>query len=268
MKKLIYLLGIILLMNNCTTVPITGRKRVNLIPDSQALPMAFQQYDAFLREHKLSDDAAKSQQIKRVGTRISKAVDRFMRANGMEAEANNYRWEFNLVEDETVNAWCMPGGKVVFYTGILPVCKNEDGIAAVMGHEIAHAFAKHGQERMTQGLAAQLGGIAVALGTQGKPEETRQIWYMAYGVGAQLGMLKYSRVHETEADKLGMVFMIMAGYNPQEAVNLWIRMSKMGGQQPPEFLSTHPSHQTRIKNLRDWMPEARRIAKKMNAKTI
>jgi predicted Zn-dependent protease len=230
--------------------------------------MSFQQYDGFLREHKLSTDATKTQQIKNVGSRISKAVDRFMRANGMEAEAKNYRWEFNLVDDPTVNAWCMPGGKVVFYTGILPICKNEDGIAAVMGHEIAHAFAKHGQERMTQGLAAQLGGIAVALGTQGKSQETQQIWNIAYGIGAQLGMLKYSRVHETEADKLGMVFMIMAGYNPKEAINVWVRMSKMGGQQPPEFLSTHPSHETRIKNLTTWLPEARRIAKKMNAKVM
>ncbi len=268
MKKFIYLLVFTLFLSNCGTVPITNRKRINLIPDSQILPMSFAQYDGFLREHKLSTDATQTKRIKEVGRRISKAVDRFMRANGMKAEADSYRWEFNLVEDETVNAWCMPGGKVVFYTGILPICKNDDGIAAVMGHEIAHAFAKHGQERMTQGLAAQLGGIAVALGTQGKPEETQKIWNIAYGVGAQLGMLKYSRVHETEADKLGMVFMIMAGYNPQEAINLWIRMSKMGGQQPPEFISTHPSHETRIKNLREWLPEAKKIAKKMNAKTM
>lgn len=266
MKKLIIIsLTTLLIVLACKTVPITGRKQFNLVPDSQVLPMSFAQYEGFLKENKLSTNATQTKQIKDIGSRISKAVDRYMRANGMTEEANNYKWEFNLVQDSTMNAWCMPGGKVVFYTGILPVCKNEDGIAAVMGHEVAHAFAKHGQERMTQGIAAQLGGIAVALGTAGKKEETQQIWNAVYGIGAQVGMLKYSRVHETEADRLGMVFMIMAGYQPKEAVNVWIRMSELGGQQPPEFLSTHPSHETRIKNLTDYIPEATMIAKKANA---
>jgi predicted Zn-dependent protease len=268
MKKLISLLIVIAFVSGCSSVPITGRKRINLIPDSQVLPMSFAQYNGFLKEHAISKDVPKTNEIKNVGSRISKAVDRFMRANGMTQEANSYKWEFNLVEDKTVNAWCMPGGKVVFYTGILPICANEDGIAAVMGHEVAHAFAKHGQERMTQGLAAQLGGIAVAVGTANKPEKTKQIWNIAYGVGSQLGMLKYSRVHETEADKLGMVFMIMAGYNPEEAVNVWIRMSQRGGQQPPEILSTHPSNQTRIKALTAYIPEAKRLAKKYNAQML
>ena len=267
-KKITSFLAIIILVSSCSSVPITGRKRINLVPDAQVLPMSFAQYDGFLRENSLSKDAAKSQQIKDIGSRISKAVDRFMRANEMTKEADSYRWEFNLIEDETVNAWCMPGGKVVFYTGILPICANEDGIAAVMGHEIAHAFAKHGQERMTQGYAAQLGGLAVALGTANKSEESKQIWNIAYGVGSQLGMLKYSRVHETEADKLGMVFMIMAGYQPKEAVNVWIRMSQLGGEQPPEFLSTHPSNQTRIRTLTDYIPEATRMAKKFNAQML
>jgi len=268
MKKLTYFLTFLIITSSCSTVPITGRKRVNLVPDAQILPMSFAQYDGFLREHKLSKDVSKSKQIERIGSRISKAVDRFMRANGMEAEANGYRWEFNLVEDETINAWCMPGGKVVFYTGILPVCENEDGIAAVMGHEIAHAFAKHGQERMSQGMLAQAGGIAVAIGTANQPERSRQLWNTAFGIGSQLGMLKYSRLHETEADKLGMVFMIMAGYQPKEAVQVWVRMSKLGGTQPPEFLSTHPSHETRIQTLTQYIPEARRWAKKFNAQTL
>lgn len=268
MKKIISLLAVIILVLSCSTVPITGRQRVNIIPDSQILPMAFSQYDGFLREHTISKDINKTNQIKDVGSRISKAVDRFMRANEMTKEADSYRWDFNLIEDEAINAWCMPGGKVVFYTGILPICANEDGIAAVMGHEVAHAFAKHGQERMTQGLGAQLGGIAVALGTANKPQKTQEMWNMAYGIGAQVGMLKYSRVHETEADKLGMVFMIMAGYQPQEAINVWIRMSNLNKQQPPEFLSTHPSNQTRIKNLTDYLPEATRLAKKYNAQML
>lgn len=268
MKRIFSFFAIILIVASCSTVPITGRKRVNFVPDSQVLPMAFAQYDGFLRENSLSKDVSKTQQIKDIGGRISKAVDRFMRANEMSKEADSYRWEFNLIEDKTVNAWCMPGGKVVFYTGILPMCANEDGIAAVMGHEIAHAFAKHGQERMSQGLAAQLGGMAVAIGTANKPDKTKQLWNMAYGVSSQLGMLKFSRVHETEADKLGMVFMIMAGYQPKEAVNVWIRMSQRGGQQPPEILSTHPSNQTRIKALTEYIPTAKRLAKKYNAQML
>ncbi len=268
MKKLASFLAIIIMVASCKTVPITGRKTFNFVPDSQVLPTAFAQYDGFLREHKLSDNVKQAEQVKRVGSRISKAVDRFMRANDMTQEANNYRWEFNLVDDETINAWCMPGGKVVFYTGIMPLCENEDGVAAVMGHEIAHAFAKHGQERMSQGLAAQLGGMAVAIGTANKPDKTRQLWNTAYGVSSQLGMLKFSRVHENEADKLGMVFMIMAGYNPKEAAQVWVRMSKLGGQQPPEFLSTHPSHESRIQTLTKFIPEARRLAKKYNAATL
>lgn len=269
MKKLILLfLTISAVVIACKTVPITGRSQFNVVPDSQILPMSFAQYEGFLKENKISTNASQTKQIKDVGSRISKAVDRYMRANGMTAEADAYRWEFNLVQDTTINAWCMPGGKVVFYTGILPICKNDDGIAAVMGHEVAHAFAKHGQERMSQGIIQQLGGIAVALGTAGKPEETQQIWNTVYGIGSQVGMLKYSRVHETEADKLGLVFMIMAGYNPQEAVNVWIRMSELGGQQPPEFLSTHPSHETRIKNLTDYIPEATMQAKKINAEIL
>ena len=161
----------------------------------------------------------------------------------------------------------MPGGKVVFYTGILPMCANTDGIGAVMGHEVAHAFAKHGQERMSQGMLQQAGGLAVALGTMNKDPKTQQIWNQAFGIGSTLGMLAYSRNHETEADKLGMVFMIMAGYQPKEAVNVWIRMSQREGasQAPPEFLSTHPSNQTRIKTLNDYIPTATAYAKKFNA---
>ncbi len=270
MRKLTFFLTVLIIFSSCSSVPITGRKRVNLIPDSQALPMSFAQYDGFLRENKLSKNVEQTNKIKEIGNRVSKAVDRFMRANDMTAEANNYRWEFNLIEDKSMNAWCMPGGKVVFYTGILPICANDDGIAAVMGHEVAHAFAKHGQERMTQGMAAQLGGIAVALGTANKPEKTRQIWNLAYGIGSQVGMLKYGRVHETEADRLGLVFMIMAGYQPEEAVNLWIRMSEANKdkKQPPEFLSTHPSYGTRIQTLRDYIPIAQKHAKKFNAEML
>lgn len=263
MKKVMSMLLLLLFVYSCSTVPITGRKRVNLVSDSQILPTSFEQYAGFLKEHKLSNDAKKTNEVRTIGIRISKAVDKFMRSNDMIKEADMYRWEFNLIEDKTVNAWCMPGGKVVFYTGILPICKNTDGIAAVMGHEIAHAFAKHGQERMTSGMVQQLGGLGVALGTGKKDPKQQQIWNTVYGVGSTVGMLAFSRTHETEADRLGMVFMIMAGYQPEEAINVWIRMSERSdGKAPPQFLSTHPSNETRIKNLRAYLPTAIEMAKK------
>ncbi len=265
MKKVISLTIVFLFIVSCSTVPITGRKRINVVSDAQILPASFKQYAGFLKEHKISKDAKMSNEVQNVGINISRAVDKFMRANGMVNEANNYRWEFNLIEDKTVNAWCMPGGKVVFYSGILPICDNTDGIAAVMGHEVAHAFAKHGQERMTSAYGQQLGGIAVALGTGNKDPKTQKLWNTIYGVGSTVGMLAYSRTHETEADKLGMVFMIMAGYRPEEAVNVWIRMKdRASGKAPPEFLSTHPSNQTRIDNLRKYLPTAKAMAKKYN----
>ncbi len=180
MKKLMALVFLTVFLAACSTVPITGRKRVNFVDDAQILPASFAQYKGFLKENKLSTNIEKTNQIKRVGKKISTAVDRFMRANGMKAEANAYEWEFNLVEDKTVNAWCLPGGKVVFYTGILPICANEDGVAAVMGHEIAHAFAKHGQERMSTGQLQQLGGAALAIGTGNS--KNAEMWNMAYGL--------------------------------------------------------------------------------------
>ncbi len=256
-----------LLFTDCSTVPITERKRVNIVSDEEILPASFAQYEGFLKENKLSSDMTMTQEIKDVGKNISEAVDRFMRANGMTAEANNYRWEFNLVEDEAMNAWCLPGGKVVFYTGILPVCENVDGIAAVMGHEIAHAFAKHGQERMTSAYGQQLGGIAVALGTSGQSADTQVLWNTVYGISSGMGMLAYSRTHETEADKLGMVFMTMAGYNPEEAIRLWQRMKEQSkGEAPPEFMSTHPSNDTRIQNLKAYLPVARMKAREYGIK--
>lgn len=251
----------------CSTVPITGRKRLPPVEDSQVLPASFAQYKGFLEKNKKSKDVVKSKQISDVGNKISIAVDKFMRANNMSTEADSYKWEFNLIEDETVNAWCLPGGKVVFYTGILPICDNEDGVAAVMGHEVAHAFAKHGQERMRNGQIQALGGIAVAYGA--KDDKNSEIWNMIYGVGSQIGMLAYSRTHESEADKLGLIFMIMAGYNGTEAAEVWVRMSeKAGKSSQPQFLSTHPSNESRIKKLKEFLPEAIALAKKFNATPI
>ncbi|CAL2086734.1 M48 family metallopeptidase [Tenacibaculum sp. 190524A05c] len=271
MRRILALLFISVFLVECSTVPITGRKRLNFVSDAQILPMSFQQYDGFLKENKskIITNTSQAKELKTIGKNIAAAVDRFMRANGMQAEANSYKWEFNLINDPTINAWCMPGGKVVFYTGIMPICANTDGVAAVMGHEVAHAFAKHGQERMSSAQIQQLGGVAVAIGTQNN--KNAQLWNMAYGVGSSLGMLKFSRTHETEADKLGLVFMIMAGYRGEEAVNVWVRMSenakKSGRKAPPEFLSTHPHNQTRIVDLRNYLPEATRLAAKFNQQT-
>jgi predicted Zn-dependent protease len=242
----------------CSTVPLTGRKQLNLIPASQMLSMSYQQYGDFLKSNKVSTDAQGITLVKRVGTRIQGAVERYFNEKGLSGSLSGYQWEFNLVEDKQVNAWCMPGGKVVVYTGILPVTKTEEGLAVVLGHEIAHAVAEHGNERMSQGLIAQLGGQALDVALKNKPEQTRQLWQSAFGIGAQVGvLLPFSRTQESEADELGLTFMAMAGYNPQEAVNFWQRMSaSQGGQAPPELLSTHPSDQTRIQQIQQHMPEA------------
>ena len=242
----------------CTTVPITGRQQLNIVPMSSMLSMSFQQYDQFLSEHPLSTDTEKTAMVKRVGENISRAVERHLTENNLASELKNYSWEFNLVESEEINAWCMPGGKVVFYTGILPLTRDENGLAVVMGHEIAHAVAKHGNERMSQGLLAQFGGIALTEALRSKPAATQQLWMAVYGLGAQVGLiLPYSRLHEYEADRLGLIFMAMAGYDPNAAIGFWQRMAaQKGGASPPEFLSTHPSDQKRIESIRSLIPEA------------
>lgn len=249
---------IILHLGGCATAPITGRKQLILIPDNELLSMSAQQYDGFLRENKLSTNGADMKLVKRVGGRIRSAVEKYFRDQGKAGELNGYAWEFNVVESDELNAWCMPGGKVVFYSGILPVCENEAGVAVVMGHEVAHAVAKHGAERMTEGLLAQMGGVALSTAVKNKPEETQQLWMTAFGLGAQFGvLLPHSRTQESEADHLGLIFMAMAGYDPGAAVSFWQRMSaKSGGQKPPEFMSTHPSDESRISEIRRLLPEA------------
>ena len=253
----IYLLVCFFLLS-CSTVPITGRSQLNLIPASTMNSMSFDQYGQFMKSNKLSQNTSQTQMVKRVGLKIQKAVESFYAAQGMSSKLSDYKWEFNLVESEDINAWCMPGGKVVVYTGILPIAGGETGLAVVMGHEIAHAIAEHGNERMSQGLIAQMGGMALSTAMKEQPETTRQLWMTAFGVGAQYGMmLPYSRIQENEADRLGLVFMAMAGYDPREAVGFWQRMSqeKKGGA-PPEFLSTHPSDETRIAKIKEALPEA------------
>ncbi len=219
--------------------------------------MSSQAYGDFLATNiVVGDFDAEAQIVRRVGERIAVAVEEYMRKHGMANRVKNFSWEFNLVEDPTVNAWCMPGGRIVFYRGIMPICKDEAGVAVVMGHEIAHAVARHGNERMSQQLIIQAGGVTLAVLTSERPQMAQDIFMMSYGVGSTLGSLAFSRQHETESDKLGLVFMAMAGYNPQEAPRFWERMAAIGGGAPPEFLSTHPSHDRRISDLEAFMPEA------------
>lgn len=241
----------------CSTVPVTGRRQMNFIPDGELLSMSYSQYDQFLKENKLSTNKAETEMVKRIGHKIEGAVTEYLTSLNYADLLDGYDWEFNLVEDPNVNAWCMPGGKVVVYTGILPVTKDETGLAVVMGHEIAHAIAEHGGERMSQEMLRQMGGMALSVAVQNQPEQTQALWFAAYGLGSEIGiMLPYSRTHESEADHMGLIFMAMAGYNPEVAPSFWERMAAKGGQKPPEFLSTHPSDETRIRNLNAWMPEA------------
>jgi predicted Zn-dependent protease len=247
----------------CATVPITGRKQVNLFPESQMVEMGLTNYSAFLKEAKLSTDTKQAELVKSVGGKISIAVDKYLKENGMAKQAANFNWEFNLVQDDTPNAWCMPGGKVVFYTGILPYTQDELGLAVVLGHEIAHAVARHGNERMSHQMGVQMGAMALQVALDEKPEQTKQIYMAAFGLGAQFGMmLPYSRSHETEADKMGLVFMAMAGYDPSVAVDFWTRMAQSGGQKPPEFMSTHPADETRIADIKAYLPVAMKYFKK------
>ena len=243
---------------SCSTVPITGRRQLSLIPESQMLSMSFSQYDQFLKENKESNDPQKVATVKRVGEKIASAVETYLRNHGMADEVKNYKWEFHLIESNEVNAWCMPGGKVVVYTGIFPIAKDDNGLAVVLGHEISHAVAKHGDERMSQALVAQLGGIALQEALKNKPQETQQIFLAAYGVGAQVGvLLPFSRTQESEADHLGLIFMAMAGYDPHGAITFWERMMNLNtGSKPPEFLSDHPADQTRINDIKAEIPEA------------
>lgn len=264
LKRVLVAATLLVVIVACKTNPFTGKKMMNFYSNDQLFPMAFQQYDQFLNENKVIKGTKDAEMITRVGERISVAAERWLNANGYEGYLKDYKWEYNLVDDKTVNAWCMPGGKIVFYTGILPIAENETAIAAIMGHEVAHALADHGGQRMSAGTIQQVGAVGVAVATGGKSSEEQQLWMQAYGLGSQVGgMLPFSRNHETEADKIGLILMAIAGYNPDEASKLWERMkANSGGQAPPEILSTHPSNDSRIANLKELAPYAKSEAKK------
>lgn len=257
MYRYLTILTAILFLYSCSKVAITGRSQFDIVPDGEMQSMSYSQYQKVLSSSKLSSNAAQVELVRRVGRNIQLAVEKYFADNKMSSQLKGYAWEFNLIEDPQVNAWCMPGGKVAVYTGILSFTQNEEGLAVVLGHEVSHAIAKHGSERMSQQMVEQMGGVALSLAIATQPTQTQQLFMTAYGLGAQYGvLLPYSRLHETEADHLGLLFMAMAGYDPSSAVTFWQRMAAQGGPKPPEIFSTHPSDQTRIANIQKELPEA------------
>lgn len=261
-KKLALFL-LIVMATSCSKVPITNRKQMNLLPESEMIAMGLTSYKEFLQQNPPEPASeAQAQMVKNIGGRIQNGVASYLAQNNMSDRIKGYNWEFNLVNSKEVNAWCMPGGKVVVYSGLLPVTQDETSLAIVVGHEVAHAVARHGNERMSQLLVQQMGGIALNVALSQKSEQTRALFNTAYGAGTTVGViLPYSRLQESEADKLGLIFAAMAGYDPREAPKFWQRMASQGGSRPPELLSDHPSDQRRIKDLQAFLPEAMKYYK-------
>ena len=259
MKKLFILLLSVCLLTGCVLNMLTGRKQLSLVSESELQLVASGQYNTFLNENKVlnSSTSRDAAIVDRVGARISNAITKYYDQQGKGSLLEGYKWEFNTIESKEINAWCMPGGKVVIYTGLLPVTQNETSLAIVMGHEIAHSVARHGNERMSQALVQQMGGTALGIALAQKPQQTQDLFMMAFGIGSEVGaILPWSRQQETEADQYGLIFAAMAGYDPREAIPFWQRMSEAGGGNQPEFLSTHPSDATRLRKLKQFIPEA------------
>ncbi len=266
---MLVILLVMLLLAACAHVPVTGRNQLSLVSSQELIPQSEKAYREFLGKHKLCRDPDKVAMVKRVGNRIARAVEQYLAQNGKQDLIKGYNWEFNLVEDKQKNAWCMPGGKVVVYTGLLPICRDETGLAVVLGHEIAHAVANHAGERISQSMLLQMGGVALAAVVGSQTSISPRAVLDLYGLGANVGvMLPYSRMQELEADKLGLIFMAMAGYDPRKALDFWQRMdvaAKKAGR-PPEFLSTHPSSVTRMQKIKEFIPEAMRYYHPQNSR--
>jgi predicted Zn-dependent protease len=251
------LLFLLIFSFSCSIVPLTGRRQLIVIPGSQMTSLSADSYSQVLQDSKLSGNSSYVNMVRSVGARMSVAVEDYLRQNNMESRIDDFKWQYNVIVSDELNAWCMPGGQIAFYEGIMPVCRDENGVAVVMGHEIAHAVAQHGNERMSQQLVVQFGGAALSEALKNEKEKTMQLAMLAFGVGSKLGVeLPYSRTHETEADEMGLYFMAMAGYNPQKAPEFWERMQAGGGQRMPEILSTHPDPGNRIKDIEKHMDKA------------
>jgi predicted Zn-dependent protease len=246
-----------LILDSCSRVELTGRRQLTAIPNDQIVMLGKETYQQVLKEERLSGNREYTSIVQSVGQRVSQAVEEYMRENGMGDRIDDYAWEYRVLESDAINAWCLPGGKIAFYEGIMPVCRDETGVATVMAHEVAHVIAQHSNERMSQQLAVQLGGLALSEALDKEKESTQQLALAAFGIGSQVGiLLPYSRTHEREADEMGLYFMAMAGYDPREAPGLWVRMKERQQNPVPEFLSTHPHPDSRIQNLNKHMAEA------------
>ncbi|MCD7931250.1 MAG: M48 family metallopeptidase [Tannerellaceae bacterium] len=252
----------LLILSGCGSVPLTGRRQVLLVSDQEVLSASLTQYNDYIKTAKVSHNTAAVDQVTRVGKRIAAATEVYMKANGLADEVKNFSWEFNVVDDPQVNAFCMPGGKIVVYTGLLNLVSSDDELAVVMGHEVAHAVAKHANERMSQQVLSEVGGSLLGAAVSGSSTAVQAVAGTVYGLGSQYGvMLPYSRKHELEADHLGLIFMAMAGYNPDAAVTFWQKMAAQGSK-TPELMSTHPSDANRIKEIQRLLPEARQYMPK------
>lgn len=263
MKKLTGLfITALLLLSSCGSVPITGRKQVLLVSDSEVLSSSLTQYSDYMKSAPASTNAKGKAMVTRVGKKIAAATEQYLKGNGLSAEVKNFSWEFNLVNDKQVNAFCMPGGKIVVYEGLLNIVSSDDELAVVIGHEVAHAVAKHSNERISQQLLTQYGAQMLGKALSNKSEAIQKIGNSVYGLGAQYGVtLPFSRKHESEADYMGLIFMTIAGYNPNVAVTFWKKMSASGSTSVPEFMSTHPSDATRISDIQKFLPELEKYKK-------
>ncbi len=251
------------IFQNCATNPFTGKRTLAITPNSSILPMSFQQYDQVLSQSNVVREGAQAEMIREIGHRIAEASEKWLKANGFPDHTKSYAWEFSLIDENTINAWAMPGGKIAFYTGILPIAQNQNGIATIMGHEVAHALANHGQQRMSAGALQQSIGAIGALALS-ENQRNQEIFMLSYGIGSQVGvMLPFSRNHETEADEIGLMLMAIAGFDPSEGAELWKRMgAASGGSSTPQFMSTHPSTDARVRNLTEQASIAKKESKK------
>lgn len=263
MRKITGLLvSALLLLSSCGSVPVTGRKQMLLVSDSEVLASSLTQYSDYMKTATPSSNAKGKAMVTRVGKKIAAATEAYLTNNSLSSEIKNFSWEFNLVKDNQVNAFCMPGGKIVVYEGLLNLVSSDDELAVVIGHEVAHAVAKHSNERISQQLVTQYGAQILTKALSNKSASIQQIGNTVYGLGAQYGVtLPFSRKHESEADYMGLIFMTMAGYNPSTAITFWQKMSANGGASVPEFMSTHPSDATRISDIKKYLPELEKYKK-------
>lgn len=255
-RNLLLSTGLVLIAAACATNPLTGRKSLALISDTELFPQSFAQYNDVLKDSKIETNTKDAAMIENVGQRIKYAAEKYYSSIGMGSALKDYKWQFSLIKSDQLNAWCMPGGKVAFYTGILPVCQGETGVAVVMGHEVAHALAGHSREQVSNAMLAQ--GIMVGGNVAISNNQWRNVFNQLYPTGAGLTMLKYGRSMELDADQAGLYLMAMAGYDPREAISFWQRMEAAAKdqQKPPEFLSTHPSNTNRIAQIQSILPKA------------